>query len=236
MSEDSQSNYPQGIPNTKKMSCGIDLRLGQYLTDQTAAIDEVCRLLKRPRMYVDEWGYEREIVGGATADQNRRLAWVECRSKEVSENGVDVDFHLRATIDGTLVIDWKVETYNPYFGCHVQLMRWYSEHLILVYHEKHLTIVASISLEQEVRLFPIDVKWEAVGESILYKSEEPELFNAIGLPDLDLRLPVPFELLATTAHENWQSVLPHAEQGRLPTDGEAIQHALRQHLFGASPP
>lgn len=233
MGRGSQSNYPQGVPNPRRLSCGIDLMIGEYLTDQSAAIEAVCRALGRPSIRVDGQGYEHEIVGGAV--DGNRVAWVEGRSKQLGSY-VDVEFRLRAQVEGRPVIDWEVATYNPYFGCHVQLMRWLPRHVVAVYHEKHRILAAAVSLNNESLLLPIDVRWGAVGDTLLYRSDEPDLIEVIALPDLTRRLPVPLRLLTTTRREDWPLVLPTDEQGRLPADPERFQASLRERLFGQEAP
>jgi len=215
-----ESNYPQGIPNASKLLCGIDLWIGEYLTDQSQAIEAVCKVLRRPRVRTDSNGYEDEIVGGTVSEDGRRAAWVECRSKELSRNHVDVHFHLRARIDDQAIIDWEVETYNPYFGCHVQYARWWGERVVLIYHEKHRTIVASVAERNDAKLVPISVRWDIVDDTLLFESEEPDLVEAVGLPNLEPRLPVPLQLLKETRRSDWPLVVPSSPQNHLPQDRE----------------
>jgi len=52
---------------------------------------------------------------------------------------VDVHYYLKYFKDGQILIDWELGSYNPYFGCDVNLLEWDSEknEILIGYSEKH---------------------------------------------------------------------------------------------------
>ena len=227
---ENETNFPQGAPNPDKLNCGIDLFLGDYYSDQSDSITAICKLLDRPVSYTTSDGFENEVVGGAATEDQRRLAWVECRSKDVGQYW-DVEFRLKATVDGEPTIDWAVETYNPYFGCHVGYLAWWGEQVVMVYREKHDTIVCSVSLDGDVRLLPIDDRWTLAGDVVFSEGDEPDLIETCAIPNVERLLPLPTSWIRQLDSDK----LPNAKQLQVPTDREAFWEGLRTRLFGDEP-
>lgn len=187
--------------------------------DQAEPIRRAAELLGRKVSFTDAQGYECEIVGAAISDDDRRVAWVEGRSKQVKD-AVDIAYHLNARVAGKDVIRWEVATYNPYFGCEVGYMGWWGDEVLVVYREKHRTLVAAAPLSGGVRLFPIDDEWSLEGNAIHYEGRDPDLTEVLFLPELVRG--VPFPKLTTPVR------LP------LPSDAAAFQRDLHRALFEGS--
>lgn len=198
------------------------------------AIGELCERLGRPEVWVEEDGYEHAIVGGAV--EGERVAWVERRSR--SDGGwVDVDYFLRARVGGAQVLEWVVDTYNPYFGCEVEFMRWWGEQqIVLVYEEKHRTIAACVELGGRVALRAIGHAWRRVGEWLLFPGEARGLIECVRVPDLAMGAPLP-EALAETRAAGPAGVGEAGEIQRAITAwvvaGGRVERALAGLLVGA---
>jgi hypothetical protein len=218
-------NYPSGIPNPEKVGFISLSSLSGSGIDQADFIRRAGELLGRPVAYTDEQGYEHEIVGASIADNGRRVAWVEGRSKELDKGVMDVTFHLRALVAGKDAIRWEVATYNPYFGCDVGYIGWWGDQVILVYREKHRTLVAAAPLAGSVNLFPIDDEWSLAENTIYYKSREPDLLETVFIPELVRGLPFGADAL---------SRLSAPLRLPLPEDAAKFQGDLHKALFDGS--
>jgi hypothetical protein len=192
----SDSSYPRGFPNPDKMGFFAVSQLTASGIDQSDAIALASRLLNRPAVFTDEKGYEHEIVGAAVEENGSRIAWVEGRSKQMKPDLMDVEFRLRAQVAGQEVLSWEIATYNPYFGCQVGYIGWWGDQVILVYREKHATLVACAPLKGNASLFPIYDEWSHAKNVIYYRSEEPDLVEVLFLPELVGGLPVSAEGLS----------------------------------------
>lgn len=86
-----------------------------------------------------------EVLAGAVEPGRRRVAWIEQRSADPTENGfVDVAIDLCWAWDGALRGRVPVQTYNPYFGCRPDVFRWSAGAIVYAYHEKHRHILARL--------------------------------------------------------------------------------------------
>lgn len=193
--------------------------------EDEAAIDEVCVCLGRPRQWLADDGFEHTIVGGAV--DGPRVAWVERRCRD-DGGWVDVEFCLRVRIAGALVRVWCVETYNPYFGCEVGLVRIGAEAVTLVYGEKHRTLLAVVPWVGAVQLRAIDRRWRVEGERVLWQCDEARGLVAwawsSGVMD---GLPLPLGCL--DAAPVWSRAWPVE-------DVAAMQAAIVRRLWGERPP
>ena len=200
--------------------------------DDEAAIDEVCVRLERAREWVDADRRAHAIVGGAV--DGDRIAWVERSELDAAGGWEDIDYTLRVTVDGAPVLEWIVDTYNPYFGCDVGHLRFAGEGVVLVYREKHITVVAFVEFSGAVKMRALGDRWCIVGDQLLWHSETSRgLIERLHLPDLVIGLPLPRRLV--DAHLAAATPLPGPEP-RAVDDPCAMQSAIVRHLFGATPP
>lgn len=177
---------------------------GQSMDDAVEVVKVVDELLNCPVRYVDDNGYTHEITAGAVSPEIRAVATVHCKSKTLENGHVDIEFRLKAQVDGRAVTDWLVETYNPYFGCDIRYMAWHDRWVVMIYREKHHTYACSHSIEGKMQLVRLTDEWLVTDNQITCRSEEPDLVDRFGLPALD-RLP------PMSAHEARQA-------GTLPPD------------------
>ena len=115
-----------------------DFIMRDYPTD--AEPDALSTKLNRPVKYMNEYGFDVEIVGGAIHPTKNWIAWVDYYEKTHKDRGTywECDYFLRIKVDDTQVFEWNVETYNPFFGALTCHMDWYGDLLVYIYLEKHL--------------------------------------------------------------------------------------------------
>lgn len=176
--------YRDGVPNPERLGFIPVSMAGLGPTESSVAAIEVARVLNRPVEFVDEQGYERSIIAGAVDAEGKLLAWVENKSKEITSQYVDVEFRLKITVDNQIVVDWVVETYNPYFGCHVGYMAWHDQWLVLIYREKHDTYACTFTLNGAMRRECISDYWLVSNGLISFVSKRPYLVERFSLPEL----------------------------------------------------
>jgi hypothetical protein len=180
-----QSSYPDGVPNFHKFGfIPVGVASGRRLADGDEAIRVVCNRLDRPNRFIDEDGYEREITAGAVHPETDGIAWVEYRCKERANGHVDVEFRLKAQVEGRPAIDWNVKTYNPFFGCRVGYMAWHDDRVVVIYREKHHTYACSLCPSGARELVQIADEWAVVGDQISFRSDEPGFVECLALPEL----------------------------------------------------
>lgn len=199
--------------------------------DAETAIDEACARLGRPRRWVADDGYEHEIVGGAV--DGARVAWVERRCQD--DGGYeDVDYFLRVADGGDLARAWTVDTYNPYFGCDVHELSFWTDRVVVIYTEKHCTIAAALALSGGVTMQEIASRWRISGEHLLWESGAARgLIERARLPDLARCVPLPRGLVDAQLEAG--APLPGPEPEPL-GDPAALQAAIARRLFGPRPP
>lgn len=179
-----QPLYRYGVPNPERLGFipGNMAYLGP--TECYAVGEEVAKLLSRPVEFVDEHGYERSIIAGAIDVIGKRLAWVEHKSKEITSQHVDVEFRLKLMVDDRIVVDWVLETYNPFFGCHVGYMAWHDQHLVMIYIEKHHTYACIFEVNGASRRECIGDHWLVTKDQVTFVSSRPNLVERLSLPGL----------------------------------------------------
>ncbi len=150
-----------------------------------AAVASVCARLGRARDVVKD-GQVSTVVAGVI--DGERVAWVEQRWRDAGYEDID---GYELYVDGAGSRAWEIDTYNPWFGCTVHLMRWYGDDLVVIYSEKHHTIVCVLDRDGAPRMRVVNWRWQVVGDLVLYASEARGLVERIHLPDLAVGAPLP---------------------------------------------
>jgi hypothetical protein len=189
--------YPGGIPEPDSLGFIPVNDVGHH-GDFEEAIALICQILQREPVIVDEAGYKHEITAASVDTDQSRFAWVECHSK-VYGPIVDVRLCLNAMVDGRRIIDWEIETYNPFFGCQIELFLWMSDSLIVIYHEKHSTYICSFDVQprlvdQSIRDRPITRykiadEWRVRNRTVIYRSDVMDMVERMSLPSLQFLEP-----------------------------------------------
>jgi len=150
-----------------------------------AAIAAVCVRLGRAVDVVRD-GQVSTVVAGAI--DGERVAWVEQRWRDAGYEDID---GYELYVDGAGSRMWEIDTYNPWFGCTIHFMRWYGDDLVVIYSEKHHTIVCVLDQGGAPRMRVVHGRWQVVGDLVLYASEARGLVERIHLPDLGVCAPLP---------------------------------------------
>ena len=156
----------------------------------TAAIAAVCARLGRAIEVAGPGRARSTIVGGAI--DGERVAWVEQRWQDAGYPDIE-EYTLTMRAGDGRERAWIVETYNPWFGCEVYLLRWFGDEVVAVYREKHRTIVCTVGFTGAPRLRVIAFAWQIVGDVVLYASEARGLVERVRVPDLTVCTPIPID-------------------------------------------
>lgn len=154
---------------------------------RAAAVAAVCARIGRPTERPDGDGYLSTIVGGAI--DGERVAWVEQRWRGEAYEDID-EYTLYMQTGDQPPRAWVVETYNPWFGCEIYLLRWWGDELVVIYHEKHHTIACVLGPVGPPRMRVIAYRWQRLGDHVLYASEARGLVERLLLPDQSRRAPL----------------------------------------------
>jgi len=131
-------------------------------------------------------GASLTVLGGAV--DGDRVAWIEQRTAPPEGDYLPTAIDVRVAWGGALRHTVPLATYNPYFGCHVSLARFYGDDFVYVYQEKHRLLLARLSTKTgRQRLVPLSSPAAVVGDVIYHRdtgwrSGWPELILGRMLP------------------------------------------------------
>jgi uncharacterized protein (TIGR02996 family) len=162
--------------------------LGSYRSSGSSDPDpwraeEVAGALGRQVRYIDEQGYERDMVAAATSGATGTMAYVESRSRW-SGNVQDISYHLRLRDSAGREAAWEVESYNPYFGCNVGFLDCYGDVVLLIYREKHDTYVCRFGLDSPAEFRAIEDDWVLDGPELGYWGYKETTVRRLAVPAL----------------------------------------------------
>ncbi len=196
----------------------------------TPGAAEVAAALGRPLHAEDPEGWEVALSAGAQAEG--AIAWVERRSRERGASE-EVAYTLHAS-RGEATRTWRLECYNPYFGCTVELIRWVDDAVALVYREKHTTLLARVPLAGPPRLLDVGGSWRAWGDVLFARAAVPGLARSAGIVDATWRTPLPLSALAA-AEARGEPAPPLARLAPPPADPARFWAALRERVLPGAP-
>lgn len=191
-----------------------------------------------------------ELHGGVE-DAQGRVAWVEetRRGPDDGRRLVEARIVLRVAGRGQLLLEWDLAHYNPYFGISLFRVDWWEERVLLLYREKHDVLLALVPLAGTPALVEVDEPFLALDDLVLFVSQEPDLLEAVALPGLEARLPLPLggrperEELELARDDDQLHLgealplrLPGPRQRGFPPDPDAFRAALLTATFGPRPP
>lgn len=195
-----------------------------------ALLSDIARALGEPTPYPrvigdpeDEDQASSEVLGGATDPESGLVGWIERNAEAAVGGHVPVEIDVCFAGAGELR-RMELPTYNPYFGCRVHAARWSGDSLVVVYSEKHRTIVGRFHPSSE------EPALVAVGSSILcanecvWATDGEGVMLGVRCTTLQTSLPV----LVPRWSRRWQVLLPSDDEGTLlvaPKDqGSAAHH------------
>lgn len=160
-----------------------------------------------------ELGDDRGVVAGHI-DANGRIAWIEA---------ADGTFYLRTAGPGVPRLFREIETYNPYFGCDVSYLQWWGDEVVTIYREKHHTLcwVVPLAKPDDARIVSIDDRSVVDGDLVLFEGDEPGLIEAVSIPRLEPRSPLPYP-----GSTRWNQISLEGEILRLDVRSDTFEHIV----------
>lgn len=203
--DESNRTFIRGNRNPERY--GFSIRVSCGSQPDPGRIERAAVLLGREPFYVDQHGFECELLDAAIDAATNRIAYVESRAKENLRKGsstvdISIKIHLR-DVDGNDK-STDIKSYNPFFGCDVGFFEWVDDTAILIYTEKHDTYVCAFGSKWPPRFVEIEERWIINDRMLGYIGYKQDTVQRLSIPDL-----VPQESLTTTDAE---------QQGLLPVD------------------
>lgn len=188
--------FSNGRPNPEM--AGIPLR---FMTSGSEPdpkrIEAAATLLARPVKFVDDGGYENELVAASPIEQGGKLAYLFSSAKDLGTH-VDINFYFVVRDDQGREFTSAIQSYNPYFGCDVGFLDWLGDSAVLIYQEKHDTYVAVATSDRPARYRVIAPDWSLSGDQLGYWKYKEHVVKRVSLPHLT-ELPSLSESEAMTA-------------------------------------
>jgi hypothetical protein len=174
--------------NRNPWKYGWSLRACNGDAPDPALLSHAAALLGREPFFTDAAGFECEIIAAAVHPDERRIVYVESRAKE-RRGFVDITIKIHyVNSDGhDKAVD--IESYNPFFGCDVGLIEWFSDQLaLLVYQEKHSTFVYRIGDGWPPQFAKIDDRWQIKDDILSFMAYRADTVQRLRVPSLE---PIP---------------------------------------------
>ncbi|MFC5745077.1 hypothetical protein [Actinomadura rugatobispora] len=162
-----------------------------------------------------------EVLGGTVDAATGRVAWVEEVTGEPVRGIVPVDLTINVAGPGLPRVRVDVQTYNPYFGCHVHGMGFFGDALVVLYTEKHDTIAARVDLPSgEQSLAGVGGRCALIGDLVCHVPYGGDRVEILAVPDFTPCVPLPLG-------EDLEARLPGPGRRGRP-DGDAVHAGLRR--------
>ena len=204
--DESKRTFIRGNRNPELYGLSLRASCGQEL--DRAPIEQAAVLLGREPFYVDQQGYECELIGAAIHPTTNRIAYVESRARKrwwSSMVDISIRVHLR-DIDGQDK-STDIKSYNPFFGCDVGFFEWIDDTAILIYTEKHDTYICALGSAWPPRFVEIEDRWIINGRTVGYLGYKQVAVKRLSLPDLVQDEPL---TVADAAELGWLPSDPYA--------------------------
>lgn len=182
MSDESDRTFISGIANPSKY--GWPLRACNGNPPDPERIARASALLARKPFYIDDDGFECEIIAAAVHPDQKRIVFVESRAKE-DQGFVDITIKIHFVVLGGQQTAVDIESYNPFSGCDVGLLDWIDDHVaLLVYREKHDTFVYRIGDVWPPEFAKIDDRWQIKGDVLSFMAYKADTVKRLRIPSL----------------------------------------------------
>ena len=172
-----------GRANPYKYGMPLRFTSGDH-PDQETILRAAVRLKREP-FYVDNDGFECEIIAAAVHADGLRLVYVESRAKPCGKF-VDITIKINYVnaFGGTSHVD--IESYNPFFGCDVGFLRWINDDIaLLIYTEKHWTFAYRIGDKWPPNFVKIEELWQIKDDVLSYRKYKADVVKRLRIPSLE---------------------------------------------------
>jgi hypothetical protein len=133
------------------------------------------------------------VDGGGDPGAGRRVAWVE-DTVEGYRDGVWLGCEVALHVAGRGLDHRRIPLrhYNPWFGTDVRLVRFFGDTLVVVYEEKHKTLLLRVALSSaELRYVQLDTTDSAAGDVVTWAPWREDLVRHMRLPEAAHTVPLP---------------------------------------------
>ncbi|MGI8330758.1 hypothetical protein ACRYCC_12395 [Actinomadura scrupuli] len=133
----------------------------------------------------------RRVLAG-TEDGAGRFGWIEETTETDHRSSPPIEFTINVAGGGARRWRTGLYTYAPYFGCHVHLIRFFGDALVVVYTDKHGPLVArAVPATGERRTTGIGRVFAISGELLVHTDDFEDLVHPLRLADLAPEVPLP---------------------------------------------
>lgn len=165
----------------------MSLRASNGDTPDPEAIEQAALILGREPFFIDNRGYERELIAAAVHPPTNRVVYVESRAKKrwwSSMVDITIKIHFADANGKRRSVD--IESYNPFFGCDVGMIEWINDDVaLLIYSEKHWTFVYRIGDRWPPQFAKIDERWSIKDDVLSFMAYEADVVQRLRIPSLE---------------------------------------------------
>lgn len=148
-------------------------------------IARAANLLGREPFFVDDQGFERELIAAAVHPAGQRIAYVESRAK-VERQFVDITIKIHYVDSDGKSSSVDIESYNPFFGCDVGLLEWVNDDIaLLIYSEKHWTFAYRIGDRWPPQFVKIVERWQVRDDVLSYMGYQADVVKRLRIPSFE---------------------------------------------------
>ncbi len=171
--------------NRNPSKYGFSLRASSGTFPDQSAIETAAPLLGRAPFFIDEHGYECELIGATVHPSSGSIAYVESRSRKLKLSSiVDVSIKVHLQNSNGRNQSTNIKYYNPFFGCDIDFFQWIGDVALLIYTEKHDTYICAIGSTWPPEFIEIEDRWIIHGETLAYIGYKQDAVKRILIPDL----------------------------------------------------
>ena len=186
--DDANRLFDQGRANPGSYGF-ISLRSSAGEAPDPQRLEALAARLGRSVCFVDESGYECELIGTALGEAGD-VAYVESRAKDAG-GYVDISIRIHWIDPAGRHESADIQSYNPFFGCDVRLFEWIGKTAILIYREKHRTYACRFGDLWPPRFVKIEDRWTVVDTTLSYMGYKAPSVRRLTFPQLDELPPIP---------------------------------------------
>ena len=148
-----------------------------------SAVASIAAKMGRSLQSIDDYGYESNIISAVAHQSTKAISYVESLSKRKGDfEDVTIKVHLRTANGEQLSCD--IESYNPFFGCHIEFFSWIEDMAVLIYSEKHNTYATRLNNEWPPKFIEIESRWRIEVAVLAYLGYNEKNVRRLSFPQL----------------------------------------------------